>query len=167
MNKELLYSFDDTLEIFFSRNDWSGETKQRKKNISTKLLQSFDLFLKYFTINNLPSPFLTQRGLVYFMSGLILRECYTDTDVLLISFFQTIKIPTVIKPNLSTENAKLYENVFHTYQCGVWCSFFVNVCAEYLKNYKNSVNKSESIEFLKFLSSYLIEKKIKLFQQSN
>ena len=112
MNKELLYSFDDTLEIFFSRNDWSGETKQRKKNISTKLLQSFDLFLKYFTINNLPSPFLTQRGLVYFMSGLILRECYTDTDVLLISFFQTIKIPTVIKPNLSTENAKLYENVF-------------------------------------------------------
>ena len=38
--------------------------------------------------------------------------------------------------------------------------FFVNVCVEYLKNYKNSVNKSESTEFLKFLSSYLIEKKI-------
>ena len=48
---------------------------------------------------------------------------------------------------------------YDSYQCGVWCSFFVNVCAEYLKNYKNSVNKSESIEFLKFLSSYLIEKK--------
>ena len=49
---------------------------------------------------------------------------------------------------------------YDSYQCGVWCSFFVNVCVEYLKNYKNSVNKSESTEFLKFLSSYLIEKKI-------
>ena len=111
MNKELLYSFDDTLETFFSRTDWSGETKQRKKNNYTKLLQNFDVFLKYFTINNLPSPFLTQRGLVYFMNDLILRECYPDTDVLLTAFFQTIKIPTVIKPNLSTENPKLYEDV--------------------------------------------------------
>ena len=55
---------------------------------------------------------------------------------------------------------------YDSYQCGVWCSFFVNVCVEYLQNYKNSVNKTESTEFLKFLSSYLIEKK-KLFQQSN
>ena len=43
--------------------------------------------------------------------------------------------------------------------CRVWCSFFVNVCVEYLKNYKNFVNKSECTEFLKFLSSYLIQKK--------
>ena len=50
---------------------------------------------------------------------------------------------------------------YDSYQCGVWCSFFVNVCVEYLKNYKNSVNKFESTEFLKFLSSYLIEKKNK------
>ena len=112
MNKELLYSFNDTLETFFSRTDWSRETKQRKKkNNYTKLLQSFDVFLKYFSIDNLPSPFLTQRGLVYFMNDLILRECYPDTDVLLTAFFQTIKIPTVIKPNLSTENPKLYEDV--------------------------------------------------------
>ena len=55
---------------------------------------------------------------------------------------------------------------YDSYQCGVWCSFFVNVCVEYLQNYKNSVNKTESTEFLKFLSSYLIGKK-KLFQQSN
>ena len=45
------------------------------------------------------------------MNDLILRECYPDTDVLLTAFFQTIKIPTVIKPNLSTENPKLYEDV--------------------------------------------------------
>ena len=38
--------------------------------------------------------------------------------------------------------------------------FFANVCVEYLKNYKNSVNKSESTEFLKFISSYLIKKKM-------
>ena len=111
MNKELRYSFDDTLEIFFSRTDWNGETKHRKKNNYTKLLQSFDVFLKYFTINNLSSPFLTQRGLVYFLNDLISRECYPDTDVLLTAFFQTIKISTVIKPNLSTENPKLYEDV--------------------------------------------------------
>ena len=115
MNKELLYSFNDTLEIFFSRTDWSRETKQRKKkNNYTKLLQSFDVFLKYFTIDNLPSPFLTQRGLVYFMNDLILRECYPDT-VLLTAFFQTIKIPTVIKSNLSTENRKSYEDVLSRY----------------------------------------------------
>ena len=111
MNKELLYSFDDTLEIFFSRTDWNGETKHRKKNNYTKLLQSFDVFLTYFSINNLSSPFLTQRGLVYFLNDLILRECYPDTDVLLTAFCQTIKIPTVIKPNLSTEKPKLYEDV--------------------------------------------------------
>ena len=107
----MLYFFDDTLEIFFSRIDWSVETKQRKKNNYTKLIQSFDVFLKYFTINNLPSPFLTQRGLVYSMNDWILWECYTDTDVLLTAFFQTIKIPTVIKPNLNTENPKLCEDV--------------------------------------------------------
>ena len=50
---------------------------------------------------------------------------------------------------------------YDSYQCGVWCSFFV-VFVEYLKNYKNSVNKSESTEFLKFLSSYLIEKRKKI-----
>ena len=111
MNKELLYSFDDTLEIFFSRTDWSGEIKQKKKINYTKLLQSFDVFLKYFTINNLPSPFLTQRGLIYFMNDMILRQCYPDTDVLLTAFFQTVKIPIVIKPNLNTENPKLYEDV--------------------------------------------------------
>ena len=67
--------------------------------------------MKYFTINNLPSPFLMLRELVYFLNDLILRECYPDPDVLLIAFFQTIKISTVIKPNLSTENPKLYEDV--------------------------------------------------------
>ena len=51
MNEELLYSFDDPLEMFFSRTDWSGETKQRKWNNYTKLLQSFDVFLNYFTLN--------------------------------------------------------------------------------------------------------------------
>ena len=49
---------------------------------------------------------------------------------------------------------------YDSYQCGAWCSFFVNVCVEYLRNYKNSVNKSKSAEFLNFFSSYLIEKKI-------
>ena len=111
MNKELLYSFDDTSEIFFSRTDWSGEIKRRKENNYTKLLQSFDVFLKYFTLNNLPSPFPTQRGLVYFMNEIILRECYPDTDILLTAFFQTDKIPTVIKPNLNTENPKSHEDV--------------------------------------------------------
>ena len=52
-----------------------------------------------------------QTELVYFLNDLILRECYPDPDVLLIAFFQTIKISTVIKPNLSTENPKLYEDV--------------------------------------------------------
>ena len=111
MNKELLYSFDDTLEIFFSRTDWSGKIKQSNKNNYTKLLQSFDVFLKYFTINNLPSPFLTQKGLVYFMNNMILRECYPDAYVLLTAFFQTIKIPTVIKPNLNAENPKSNKDV--------------------------------------------------------
>ena len=111
MNKELLYSFDDTSEIFFSRTDWSGEIKRRKGNNYTKLLQSFDVFLKYFTLNNLPSPFPTQRGLVYFMNEITLRECYPDNDILLTAFFQTDKIPTVIKPNLNTENPKSHEDV--------------------------------------------------------
>ena len=111
MNKELLYSLDDTLETFFSKTDWNGEIKRKKKNNYTKLLQSFDVFLKYFTINNLPSPFPTRRGLVYFINDMILRECYCDTDALLTAFLQTIKIPTVIKPNLNTENPKLYEDV--------------------------------------------------------
>ena len=88
MNKELLYSFDDTLEIFFSGTDWSGEKKQRKKSNYTKLLQTFDAFLKYFTIISFPSPFLTQRGLAYFMNDLILQECYPDTDVLLTAFYK-------------------------------------------------------------------------------
>ena len=52
-----------------------------------------------------------QTELVYFLNDLILRECYPDPDVSLIAFFQTIKISTVIKPNLSTENPKLYEDV--------------------------------------------------------
>ena len=39
---------------------------------------------------------------------MILRRCYPDTDVLLTAFFETVKIPTVIKPNLNTENPKLY-----------------------------------------------------------
>ena len=70
--------------------------------------------MKYFTVNNLPSPFLTQRGLAYFMNHMILRECYPDTDVLLTAFFQTIKIPTVIKPNINTENPKLCGDVSFT-----------------------------------------------------
>ena len=49
---------------------------------------------------------------------------------------------------------------YDSYQCSVWCSFYVNVCVEYLNNYKNSVNKFRSTDFLKFPSSYLIEKKI-------
>ena len=49
---------------------------------------------------------------------------------------------------------------YDSYQCGVWCIFFVDVCVEYLKNYKSFVNKSQSTDFLKFLLSYLIEKKI-------
>ena len=92
----------------------NGEIKRRKKNNYTKLLQSSDVFLKYFTVNNLPSPFLTQRGLAYFMNHMILRECYPDTDVLLTAFFQTIKIPTVIKPNINTENPKLCGDVSFT-----------------------------------------------------
>ena len=46
------------------------------------------------------------------MKDLILQECYPDTVVLLTAFFQAIKILTVIKPNLSTENPKLYKDVF-------------------------------------------------------
>ena len=45
------------------------------------------------------------------MNDMILRECYRDTDALLTAFLQTIKIPTVVKPNLNTENPKLYEDV--------------------------------------------------------
>ena len=48
-----------------------------------------------------------QRGLIYFMNDMILRQCYTDTDVSLTAFLKTIKIPIVIKPNVNTENPKL------------------------------------------------------------
>ena len=135
MNEELLYSLDDPLEMFFSRTDWSGETKQRKWNNYTKLLQSFDVFLNYFTLNYLPSPSLRQRGLVYFINHFILRECYSDTDVLLTAFFQTIKIPTVIKPNLSTENPKLYEDV----SLLIFCYLF-------RAGYEKHLHRNENIE---------------------
>ena len=42
---------------------------------------------------------------------MILREFYPDTDVILTAFFQTVKISAAIKPNLNTENSKLYEDV--------------------------------------------------------
>ena len=42
---------------------------------------------------------------------MILRECYPDTNVLITAFFQTVKIVTVIKPNLNIENFKWYEDV--------------------------------------------------------
>ena len=129
----MLYSFDDTLEIFFSRTDWRGEIKQRKKNSYTKLLQSFDVFLKYFTINNLPSPFFTQRGLDYFMNDMILREFYPDTDVMLTAFFQTVKISAAIKPNLNTENPKLYE-MFHS-------QYLITFFAKDIKNTRIEMKK--------------------------
>ena len=85
--------------------------ERNKAKEEKQLYKSFNVFLKYFTINNLPSPFLTQRGLVYFMSDIILWECYPETDASLAAFFQTVKILTVIKTNLNTENPKLYEDV--------------------------------------------------------
>ena len=42
---------------------------------------------------------------------MILREFYPDIDVILTAFFQTVKISAAIKPNLNTENPKLYEDV--------------------------------------------------------
>ena len=87
VKKELLYSFDDTLEIFFGRTYWNGEIKQRKKDNYTKLLQSFDIFLKYFTINTLPSPFFyADRISLYHDRYYFTRVCYPDTDVLLTAF---------------------------------------------------------------------------------
>ena len=45
------------------------------------------------------------------MNDIILWECYPEADVSLTAFFQTVKILTVIKTNLNTENPKFYEDV--------------------------------------------------------
>ena len=54
---------------------------------------------------------------------------------------------------------------YESYQCGVWCSFFVNVyvcvcvCVfvKYLKSYKNSVNISQSTAFLNTIKDGLFQ----------
>ena len=90
----------------------------------------------------MPSPFLTQRELVYFSNDLILRECYPDPDVLLTAFFQTIKISTFIKPNLSAENPKLYEDVSLSISDYLFCA-----------GYKKHSHSNENIKKENFYDS--------------
>ena len=73
------------------------------------------------------------------------------------------RILNLVKKSLfcSETNYSQIKLQYDSYQGGIWRSFFVNVYVEYLKSYKNSVNKSQSADFLKFLSSNLIEKKIR------
>ena len=84
---EILYSFDDVLNIFFDRTNWSGEVKRRKKCFYAKLLQSFSVFIKFFIIDKLPSLFFTERGATYFINDIILRQSYQDNDNIVIALF--------------------------------------------------------------------------------
>ena len=91
MNKELLYWFDDTWEIFFSRN-------------------YYKVLIYLWGISLLRICRYAERTCL-FHEQKTLRERYPDTDGLLTAFVQTIKYLTVTKPNLSTEIPKLYEDV--------------------------------------------------------
>ena len=47
---------------------------------------------------------------------------------------------------------------FNSYQCGVWCSFFVAVCVDYLNKIQTDMNTKH--DFMNFFSQILISKKI-------
>ena len=46
-----------------------------------------------------------------------------------------------------------------SYQCGVWCSFFVAICVEYLNLTKDENKNSAKNDFMNFLIQRLVNKK--------
>ena len=101
-----MYSFDDVLNIFFDKTNWSDEVKRRKKCFYAKLLQSFSVFIKFFNIDKLPSLFFTERGATYDM---ILRQSYQDNYNIVNSFIHILKIPTPNKGDISPSSCKSYK----------------------------------------------------------
>ena len=67
------------------------------------------------------------------------HHSYPYIDALLTALFQTVKIPTVIKPNLNAENPKLYKGV------SVPISDYL-----LLKGYKKPSHRNENIKKLIF-----------------
>ena len=49
---------------------------------------------------------------------------------------------------------------FDLYQCGVWCSFFVAVCFDYLNKIQEKTDMNIKYDFVNFFSQTLISKKI-------
>ena len=49
---------------------------------------------------------------------------------------------------------------FDSYQCGVWCNFFVANCVDYLKKAQGKTDRNTNHDFMNFFSQTLISKKI-------
>ena len=53
-----------------------------------------------------------------------------------------------------------------SYQCGVWCSFFVSMCVEYLNLTKDEKKNSAKNDFMNFLIRRLVNKKVISFSNN-
>ena len=52
------------------------------------------------------------------------------------------------------------EGQFDSYQCGIWCSFFIAVCVDYLNKTSEKTDMYTKHKFMNFFSQTLICKKI-------
>ena len=95
----------------------------------------------------------------------VLFFCGIEQQVFYLDSFGNPPIERIL--NIVNKKCLLWKTQYHqmkvqfdSYQCGVWCSFFVAVCVDYLNKIQEKTDMNTKHDFMNFFSQTLNSKKI-------